>query len=65
MHTLTVHSEILTFGKMLLSLSALTGHQYIILKNPNQYLEKEEEEEDEDEEEEEEDLIQVRILIFG
>ena len=31
---------------MRLSLSPLTGQQYILLKNPDQYLEEEEEEED-------------------
>ena len=39
---LTAHTVILTFGKMLLSLSPLTGQQYILLKNPDQYLEEEE-----------------------
>ena len=44
MPILTVHTVILTFGKMRLSLSPLTGQQYILLKNPDQYLEEEEEE---------------------
>ena len=42
MPILTVHMVILTFGKMRLSLSPLTGQQYILLKNPDQYLEEEE-----------------------
>ena len=41
MPILTVHTVILTFGKMRLSLSPLTGQQYILLKNPDQYLEEE------------------------
>ena len=41
MPILTVHTVILTFGKMRLSLSPLTGQQYIPLKNPDQYLEEE------------------------
>ena len=43
MPILTVHTVILTFGKLRLSLSPLTGQQYILLKNPDQYLEAEEE----------------------
>ena len=43
MPILNVHTVILTFGKMRLSLSPLTGQQYILLKNPGQYLEEEEE----------------------
>ena len=35
----TVHTVILTFGKMRRSLSSLTSQQYILLKNPDQYLE--------------------------
>ena len=46
MPILTVHTVIMTFGKMRLSLSSLTGQQYILLKNPDQYLEEEEEEEE-------------------
>ena len=46
MPILNVHTVILIFGKMRLSLSPLTGQQYILLKNPDQYLEEEEEEED-------------------
>ena len=37
MPILTVHKGILTLRKMWLSLSPLTGQQYIILKNPDQY----------------------------
>ena len=47
MPILTLHTVILTFGKIQLSLSPLTGQQYILLKNPDQYLEEEEEEEEE------------------
>ena len=36
MSILNVHTVILTFGKMRLSLSPLTGQQYILLKNPDQ-----------------------------
>ena len=43
---LTAYMAILTFGKILLSLSPLTGQQNIVLKNPDRYLRVEEEEGD-------------------
>ena len=54
MPILNVHTVILTFGKMRLSLSPLTGKQYILLKNPDQYLE-----------EEEETQTQIKMTVFG
>ena len=45
MPILTLHTVILTFLKIQLSLSPLTGQ--LLLKNPDQYLEEEEEEEEE------------------
>ena len=52
MPILTVHTVILTFGKMRLSLSPLTGQRYLLLKNPDQYLK------------EEEDTLKILTLIF-
>ena len=43
MPILNVYTVILTFGKMRLSLSPLTGQQYILLENPDQYSEEEDE----------------------